>query len=268
MIKLYQDGTEIQFKQWKFPAGEIGVKLQDINPESNYTVKMDFESSDCVFTFLNVCDALEESGVKQQNVGCVMNYVPYARQDRVCSKGESKSLVIFIELLSNAYCGMFHVADVHSEVTLRLMREYGINYWHTPQENTAFHLPVFDVLIAPDKGAQNKAQEHQQFQQGSTALVCLSKTRSTTGIVYEDFSFNTIKGNVCVVDDLCDGGATFLSLAEMLKRTQPNITKLSLYVTHGLFSKGTEELLKFYDTIYVSNMMYKGTFDTTRIELI
>lgn len=268
MIKIYENGTEIFFQQWKFPGGEVGIKLREINPDSLYNIQMDYESSDCVFIFLNICDALKELGVPRGNINCTMKYVPYARQDRVCSAGESKALDIFIEILSNAHCDVFLVTDVHSEVTLRLMREYGINYKHISQNEAAFALPIFDVLVAPDKGAKSKAKGHLQVHKGKTELVHLCKTRGATGVVYEDFLFDTIQGSVCVVDDLCDGGATFLSLAEMLKRTQPNITNLSLYVTHGLFSKGTEELLKFYDTIYVSNMMYQGTFDASRIKLI
>lgn len=89
----------------------------------------------------------------------------------------------------------------------------------------------------------------------------MSKTRVDSKVVYVDYAYDTIKGSVCVVDDLVDGGFTFLSLAEMLKRTQPNITSLNLYVTHGLFSKGTEELKKFYDRIYVHNLMNKSVLD-------
>lgn len=268
MIELYKDHKKIDFKQWIFPGGEVGVKLQDIEVEAFYDVVFEFKSNNCVFIFLNVCDALKELGVKRSRIRCIMKYVPYARQDRVCSPGESKALDIFIEMLSNAHCSLFCVTDVHSEVTLRLFQEYGIIYDHETQEYSAKRLPFFDTLIAPDKGAENKAKEHVQVKEGKAKLLCLNKTRSVNGVVYDDLLFNSVVGSVCVVDDLCDGGATFLSLAEMLKRTQPKMTGLSLYVTHGLFSKGVEELLKVYDTIYVSNMMYKGSFDTATIILI
>jgi ribose-phosphate pyrophosphokinase len=44
-----------------------------------------------------------------------------------------------------------------------------------------------------------------------------------------------------MVDDICDGGMTFIKIAEALT-TQYNIKELSLYVSHGLFTKGTEVL--------------------------
>lgn len=55
MITLYKNGVELPFKQWKFPGGEVGVQLSDIQPENKYTIRMDYENSDDIFVFLNVC---------------------------------------------------------------------------------------------------------------------------------------------------------------------------------------------------------------------
>jgi ribose-phosphate pyrophosphokinase len=266
MIKLYKNNIEIPFKQWKFPGGEVGVQLVD-EPSypSMYVVEMLFEGSDDIIAFLNVCDALKESGVCKESIAGKIPYVPSARQDRVCSKGESKSLEIFIQMLSYAYCSEYEVHDVHSNVTLELMSRYGIDFYETEQWQCAEDLPKFDVLIAPDKGAENKAKEHNQVKYSDTSLVHLSKTRKDGKVVYDDYPFDTIKGNVCVVDDIIDNGGTFLALGEMLKKTQPNITSLNLYATHGLMRNGTLELKKFYDTIYVSNLMNKSIVDEVTV---
>jgi len=262
MITLYKNEVELQFKQWKFPGGEIGVQLSDIQPENKYTVHMDYENSDDVFVFLNVCDALQEQGVVMRNVNGSIPYFPYARQDRVCNTGESKALEVFVQILSKAFCWNFRTKDVHSSVALSLCDNYGITLINEPQEDCAVDLPKFDVLIAPDKGAENKAAMHKQYMFGTSELMCLSKTRIGSKVVYVDYAYDTIKGSVCVVDDLADGANTFVVLGEMLKRTQPNITSLNLYVTHGLFSKGTNELKKFYDRIYVHNLMNKSVLDS------
>ena len=263
MITLYKNGVELPFKQWEFPGGEIGVQLSDIDNDCGilYSVQMDYENSDDVFVFLNVCDALGECGIHIKNVLGDIPYFPYARQDRVCNKGESKALEVFIQAISKAYCDVIYTKDMHSKETMDLCETYGIGLVNKNQDNCAGDLPLFDVLIAPDKGAENKAKEHEQVQKGAE-LICLSKTRVDSKVVYVDYAYDTIKGNICVVDDLVDGGFTFLSLAEMLKRTQPNITSLNLYVTHGLFSKGTNELKKFYDRIYVHNLMNKSVLDS------
>lgn len=53
-----------------------------------------------------------------------------------------------------------------------------------------------------------------------------------------------------IVDDMCDGGRTFIEAAKLIK---PFNKKLSLFVAHGIFSRGFDELLSYYDTIYTTN---------------
>ena len=55
-----------------------------------------------------------------------------------------------------------------------------------------------------------------------------------------------------IVDDICDGGATFIELGKLLKEHYPNNT-LFLVVTHGFFTKGLSELAKYYDGILCKN---------------
>ena len=55
-----------------------------------------------------------------------------------------------------------------------------------------------------------------------------------------------------VVDDICDAGGTFLGIAKMLNNYNPTAT-LELVISHGIFSKGIDELLKHYSTIYTTN---------------
>lgn len=266
MITLSSMNNKIEFKQWVFPGGEVGVQLpEDLDKYSIYTVQMDFKDSSDIFVLMNVCNALEELNVLRQNIICEIPYFPYARQDRICSKGESFALRIVVEMLSNLYCSQIHVQDVHSEVTLRLFREYGIKYWNKPQDLCARFLPEFNFLIAPDKGAVEKAKLHKQVLHGDTELLFMSKERKDNQIIYTDYAYDTISGSVCVVDDLCDAGGTFLALGEMLQRTQPNITSLNLYVTHAIMGKGTQELKKFYSTIYIHNLMNPSVTDVTLV---
>ena len=268
MITLYKNGTKLEFKQWKFPGGEVGVQLSEIEQKAKYTVQMDYENSDDVFVFLNVCDALQEFGVVMRDVIGSIPYFPYARQDRVCNSGESKALEVFVQVLSKAFCWNFRTKDVHSGVAIALCDDYGITLIDESQEDCAIDLPKFDVLLAPDIGAANKAAMHKQYMFGTTGLVCLSKTRVGSKVTYVDYSYDTIKGNVCVVDDLADGANTFVALGEMLKRTQPNITSLNLYVTHGLFSRGLDVLGDLYDKIYTHNLMNKGIKENARLVLV
>ena len=51
---------------------------------------------------------------------------------------------------------------------------------------------------------------------------------------------------IFIVDDICDGGATFEGAARVLKENYPNVASectMHLWVTHGIFSRGLDSLL-------------------------
>lgn len=58
--------------------------------------------------------------------------------------------------------------------------------------------------------------------------------------------------DILLIDDLCDGGATFIAEAEYLKRFFPD-RKLYLFVAHGLFTKGLEHVAKHFEHVYTTN---------------
>lgn len=253
-VELYIDFNKVEFKRWLFPGGEVGV---EIAPEygatfANITLT-GIPSSEDVMTMFNLLDALEKSGWDKDYVSLTFMYLPYARQDRVCKAGESFALEVFVKLLA-AQKNFTYVTcyDVHSNVFFDLMTKHlpEVEVFHFEQHDLC-NIPFQFGIIAPDAGAYGKAlkiQPHTQHFQ-------LYKTRIDGKVAYEDYPEDRISGTVAVVDDICDGGATFISLGQMLRRTQPGITKLSLYVTHGLFSKGLDALSEIYDNIYCYNLM-------------
>lgn len=256
MLELVMNGESLPYKSWKFPAGEIGIKLPIFKEYDKINIVATMPSSDELFMMFNMLDALYRQGIPRENIDLYIPYMPYGRQDRACHEGESFALCVFGQMLKAfPHYNNIYVKDMHSEVTHHVLATYGMQFNHMPQSACAMYLPKFDALIAPDKGAADKVKTHYQVSALGVPCYTLLKERKDGKVAYVDFAYDTIKGNVCVVDDICDGGATFLALAEMLVRTQPNMKVLNLYVTHGIFSKGTDELDKFYDTIYVHNNM-------------
>jgi phosphoribosylpyrophosphate synthetase len=60
------------------------------------------------------------------------------------------------------------------------------------------------------------------------------------------------EGRDCIiVDDICDGGRTFIEIAKQL----PNTNSLTLVITHGIFSKGLKELEAYFDKIITTNSL-------------
>jgi ribose-phosphate pyrophosphokinase len=54
--------------------------------------------------------------------------------------------------------------------------------------------------------------------------------------------------NCVIIDDLCDGGGTFLAIASQIKPAH-----ITLIVTHGIFSKGFDVFKGTFDEIIVSD---------------
>lgn len=263
-VALVSDKYEV--KQWKFPGGEVGVKL--LPKENKYSFmshRIDVTgivTSDDFFTLFNVISALHHTGVKPENICVFMPYLPYARQDRVCHEGESHAGAVYLYLLERArdLIGRFIVSDLHSEFSQNYLKEIFGNKLLVESQFRIVHLaarvdrsiPEFDYVVAPDAGAAQKAAKISS----AVGHVQLTKTRTDGKVLTSiDESQPQIVGTACIYDDICDGGATFIAAAELLKRTQPQMTSLNLYVTHGIFSQGVDKLLQVFDNIYVYNLM-------------
>lgn len=261
MISLeINGGTDLQCKTWLFPAGEVGVQLPEIPTKCLVKVIVDYPTSNEVLQMFNIFNALSYVGIPKNNVELVLKYFPYARQDRVCKTGESFALDVFCQMLKQlGHFGTLTTWDLHSSVSERLITCDYFELNHVGQQEVAKALPLFNFLIAPDKGAVGKVKLHKQVVTLRADAIFFEKQRVDGGIIYPSVSTNLYEGTACVVDDICDGGETFLQLGKMLNQTQPNL-KLSLYVTHGVFSNENKfkELLKIYDTIYVGTVMSRS----------
>jgi phosphoribosylpyrophosphate synthetase len=87
---------------------------------------------------------------------------------------------------------------------------------------------------------------------GSTTLtkipsVCMEKVRDqTTGNIMgiklvDDTDLDSLNGKrVLIVDDICDGGRTFIEAAKVLYEN--GVSSVSLYTSHGIYSKGLDIL--------------------------
>jgi len=255
MITLEQDSKEVYFHTWTFPGKEVGLKLAGKVKDVETWITLWMPDSQDLILYFNLLDALRVAGVSKYNISVRMPYVPYARQDRVCHEGESNALEIFSRMFRHmSYCREVIIDDPHSNVAIDDLSSMWYELKINRQSFCARDLPLYNTLIAPDKGAHNKASTHKQVCNKVADCVFLTKTRSALGVAYDDYKQDSLVGTACVVDDLCDGGATFLSVGKMLRATQPRLTKLDLYVTHGLFSKGDKDLHDVFDNVYCYNL--------------
>lgn len=249
-------GEEIQHEQFVFSGGESHIKL---NPNFDTTKAVSISHRINSFNDLGLLclavDALRRIDVKLDAL--IVPYFPAARQDRVMVKGEPLSVKVYADIINGLEFKKVMVFDAHSDVTPAVVYNCVVVSNHTFIQKVVQEIGREVLLISPDGGALKKIYKVSEFLGGIDVVECSKKrdvkTGKLTGFkVYGD----DLHGKIClIVDDICDGGGTFIGLANELKNK--NAGKLFLAVSHGIFSKGFDELRCFeriFTTDSISNM--------------
>lgn len=254
------DINKIEFK--KFPGGELHITNSWIMDASTANFTLDdkvicrIQNSDDLMKLCLFTDAYKRNfGVLFPEL--ILPYIPYARQDRVAANGEALSIKVFANILNSLGYKRVTVLDPHSDVSTALID----NIFVVPQ-NMVFRNVLLNLLdenkridlISPDAGALKKVYKLTNIgpKTISKNIRIGAKHRDTqTGEITGTTVDGTAEAKTAiVVDDICDGGRTFIELAKVVRN---EYDKLILCVTHGIFSKGLDILLEFYDEIYTTN---------------
>lgn len=259
-LKLYVAGQQYHLKQWKFPTGEVGIKLangEDGCKDRLYQIGgndclivLNWEGNDDLLALGQVVDALRKAGAEK--ISLKIPYFPYSRQDRRCHVGEGHALKVLANYINSLNFNAVCTDDAHSDVLDTLVDRL-IN---RSILDCSYALPFHEFIVAPDAGASKKLVEHRCVKEYKTSkLLVGEKMRDGQGKIFQLYinGARDVAGKtVCVMDDLCDGGATFLAVADVLEQFRPK--ELNLYVTHGFFTKGFDELMKRFNKIYTHNL--------------
>jgi ribose-phosphate pyrophosphokinase len=264
--------SDIDVKQFDFPSGcEPHVKilkdeLCNFDPTQTFRVSCRIRNGNDFLSLLLTIDALKRLGVK--DISCFIPYLPFARQDRVMTSGEPLSIKVISDILNAQNLTQVVVYDVHSEVSLALINN------STSISNHFFVNAVLNdkknyLIVSPDAGAYKKIFKLCQSLGYKKEIVLCNKTRNVSNgnITSVTCAVDDFKGSdLYIVDDICDGGGTFVLLAEELKKR--NCGKINLIVSHGIFSKGIEAL-QGIDHIYTTNSFQdlESTEKLTQIKL-
>jgi ribose-phosphate pyrophosphokinase len=162
----------------------------------------------------------------------IVPYLPYGRQDKSIANDASFALRTFVEILKPFFYGI-ETYDPHSEVIPMIAENYT-----APDE---FHKAVFkhDIACFPDKGAASRYGV--SFARTGAPMIYCEKIRdqltgNILGLSIAGNEVNLEGKTILIVDDICDGGMTFIKVAEELHKFKPK--QVDLAVSHGLFSKG------------------------------
>lgn len=120
---------------------------------------------------------------------------------------------------------------------------------------------TYQGVIAPDKGAHDRAAAAARVM-GNLPVYTGGKTRDFDSGKILGFHMEDelpAEGRFLIVDDICDGGGTFLALAEATGLPKE---RLDLWVTHGIFSKGFGALTDHFGVIHTTDSYFgSGPYD-------
>lgn len=233
------DSLDTVFERFHYPAGESHIRLRpEIDPTSLRTIEA------TATTFTDLAQIVTADRILRRldvEVEWFIPYFPFARHDRRNDARDGFELQFALEMVRDVRTV---IADPHSDMTSQLR--------HFDQADVVAgfrRAGLFDndpIVVIPDAGAAKKAYD---WIGGSDVVQALKHRDPATGKL-SGFAVlaDDLAGRPCIiVDDICDGGGTFLGLANELRAK--NAGPLTLAVTHGLFTKGIQALGEYFASI-------------------
>ena len=256
-------------EQMKFSAGEIQVEYKNMALDSYWkkfsTCIIDARQHDNdIMAIAQSKDILDKnvSGKIQLKIP----YMPYSRQDRRMASENcqgSHALKIFAKFINSLKFDSVITFDPHSDVceavfdNLKIVKNHGLVHdaiidLELDEKNSELH------FIVPDAGASKKIIPLCQslswnMKQNLHVHQCEKHRDPSTGEITHTSIPSSLanlpeKTKVCLIDDICDGGRSFIEIAKLAP-----LLNWNLVVSHGIFSKGLDPLFEHFDQIFTTN---------------
>lgn len=263
-FRPFENEPSIEFQNFTFSGGEPHIKINpNIDVNQKITITHRLNSFNDLGLLCIAVDALRRMGAK--NLELIIPYFPAARQDRVMIKGEALTVKVYADIINSLQLNKVSVFDAHSEVTPALLNNCEAIPNHTFIQKVIESIGKPVKLISPDGGALKKIYKVSEFLGGLEVVECSKSRDVKTGRLSGFKVYNDdLQGADClIVDDICDGGGTFVGLAQELKNK--NAGKLYLAVSHGIFNKGFA-VLDCFEKIFTTNSF--KDFEGENVEVI
>jgi len=268
-----KDSLSCKYEISKFPDGQQSLKvitpINEIN--KHVTIKSRFNSFQDLELIVCATQALRGIGVKEISL-----YIPYClggRSDRKFSEGGINYIKDVVAPIINSQ--NYHkvvIMDPHSDVL-----EACINNFEKVNTNKLIDFVLKDyfidikgvikidyrklLLLSPDAGAYKKIYGVAEYMGYKGDIIVASKYRNIeTGKIEKTIvpfpNNDFLDKDIFIVDDICDGGRTFIEIAKEIKNNERFVGKIYLIVTHGIFSQGFTSIGDQVDGIYCTNSIY------------
>lgn len=274
-IALTLDNQPVEIERGVFPDGAVWLKVIGELPRFAQVMRVRVAAMRDMNDFMLLAQLVD--AVRHVTDVAVSHlelaWLPWARQDRHMVNGDSFALKVFANQLNTLNFNKVLLLDPHSDAAAAAINNSVVIAQETclmKSENLRQAISTGKLmLVAPDAGALKKIHNVAKAS-GARDYAILTKERDVaTGNLT---GFSLVSGNVAgkdvlIVDDLCDAGGTFIGSAQVLR--DAGARSVSLYVTHGVFSKGVENLLNNgIDAIYTTTSFASSELRDPRVELI
>ncbi len=249
----------IKYKLVTFPDGQPHIKLETENIQPGHTCRIitRLASPADLLLALYANNTLLYCGFDKTELH--VSYLMSARMDRVMTNGEPFSLKVIATILNAAGFSKIKIFDPHSEVCTALLdKSFAIDNIEFVRDAMADYRRKNSnadlsrhCIVSPDAGALKKIHKVAAALDDIDVVECMKERDVKTGVLSGFKVFKeSLAGKTCfIIDDICDGGGTFIGVAKALKDL--GAEKTILVVSHGIFSRGID--IQHVDEAYCTN---------------
>lgn len=241
----------MKFERIKYPDGQISAKMVDDAIYNNEThIKECINSYEDLVYVASIGELLTNMyGPKSHNlfIPCLFGQ----RSDRRFSNNQSFDLKVITNVINLARFKSVMIFHPHSSIPLVMIDNAIEKDPFDFVAETVHNLNKGNnlVLVSPDAGAYKRTFEYGE--KLNLPVVAAVKHRDKDGKIDLTFTGDVAGKDCLIVDDLADGAYTFELLGRALRDRRAS--RVYLYVSHGLFSKGFDKLKETIDHVYCTN---------------
>jgi ribose-phosphate pyrophosphokinase len=258
--------SNIKYKISKFPDGQQTIDIINWyyipNPE-NPTQESLIEIRTRLNSFQDleilICAVNALRNIAPCNIELYVPYFLGSRSDRKFVDGGVNYLKqVICPIINSLNFSKVSVLDPHSDVLEACLNNYVKfnNHFLVTMALRDIGGNLEDVcLVSPDAGAYKKIFDVAKMF-GIKKVITATKVRDleTGKILHTEVPTLDQHNNIkyLIVDDICDGGRTFIEIAKAMKESRPT-AKIYLVVSHGIFSGGFYDLDELFEGIFCTN---------------
>jgi ribose-phosphate pyrophosphokinase len=294
------DSLSFKYEISRFPDGQQSLRLiedgyntfeslRDSDSAHGIIIKSRLNTFSDLEIIICATQALKEVGVKNISL-----YIPYcigARSDRKFMEGGINYVkTVIAPIINSQGYNKVTILDPHSDVLEACINNFekvdnvdlvsfALQDYFLSKGFETWSASNFDGMrfISPDAGALKKVFHVADAVKYRNEVIIASKHRNleTGKIDYTNvpMSVHDADKDVFIIDDICDGGRTFIEIAKAVDEVRKlsssvkreNYGKNYLIVTHGIFSAGFDFLVQYFDGIYCTNSV-KDVRDGTIVD--